>query len=97
MPFGLVNAPYFFSRLSQVLENCESFAVSYLDDIAIYSNNWEDHLKRVDEVLKRIGDANLTIKRSKCKFTQNHTKYLGHVVGSGVRTPLPTRRKLELS
>ncbi|GBO17146.1 Transposon Ty3-I Gag-Pol polyprotein [Araneus ventricosus] len=80
MPFGLVNAPYFFSKLmSQVLENCESFAVPYLDDIAIYSNNWEDHLKHVNEVLKRIGDANLTIKPSKCKFAQNRTKYLGHV------------------
>ncbi|GBM52765.1 Transposon Ty3-I Gag-Pol polyprotein [Araneus ventricosus] len=96
MPFWLVNAPYFFSRLSQVLENCESFAVPYLDDIAIYSNNWEDHLKHVDEVLKRIGDANLTIKRSKCKFTQNHTKYLGHVVGSGVRTPAEAKIKAVL-
>ncbi|GBM97602.1 Retrovirus-related Pol polyprotein from transposon 297 [Araneus ventricosus] len=94
MPFGLVNAPYFFSKLmSQVLENCESFAVPYLDDIAIYSNNWEDHLKHVDEVLKRIYDANLTIKPSKCKFAQNRTKYLGHVVGSGVRTPAEAKIK----
>ncbi|GBM79356.1 Transposon Ty3-G Gag-Pol polyprotein [Araneus ventricosus] len=37
MPFGLVNAPYFFSKLmSQVFENCDAFAVPYLDDIAIY-------------------------------------------------------------
>ncbi|GBL74977.1 hypothetical protein AVEN_243784-1 [Araneus ventricosus] len=77
MPFGLVNAPYFFSKLmAQVLENCEAFAVPYLDDIAIYFDNWEAHLKHVDEVLKRIGDAQLTIKQSKCKFAQNHTKYL---------------------
>ncbi|GBL96367.1 Transposon Ty3-I Gag-Pol polyprotein [Araneus ventricosus] len=97
MPFGLVNAPYFFSKLmSQVLENCESFAVSYLDDIAIYSNNWEDHLKHVNEVLKRIGDANLTIKPFKCKFAQNRTKYLGHVVGSSVRTPAEVKIKAVL-
>ncbi|GBM10548.1 hypothetical protein AVEN_46529-1 [Araneus ventricosus] len=79
-----------------VLENCESFAVPYLDDIAIYSNNWEDHLKHVNEVLKRIGDANLTIKPSKCKFAQNRTKYLGHVVGSGVRTPAEAKIKAVL-
>ncbi|GBL60345.1 Retrovirus-related Pol polyprotein from transposon 297 [Araneus ventricosus] len=97
MPFGLVNAPYFFSKLmSQVLENCESFAVPYLDDIAIYSNNWEDHLKHANEVLKRIGDANLTIKPSKCKFAQNRTKYLGHVVGSGIRTPAEAKIKAVL-
>ncbi|GBM31235.1 Transposon Ty3-I Gag-Pol polyprotein [Araneus ventricosus] len=94
VPFGLVNGPYFFSKLmSQVLENCESFVVPYLDDIAIYSNNWEDHLKHVDEVLKRIGDTNLTIKPSKCKFAQTRTKYLGHVVGSGVRTPAEAKIK----
>ncbi|GBM04413.1 Transposon Ty3-I Gag-Pol polyprotein [Araneus ventricosus] len=94
MPFGLVNAPYFFSKLmAQVLENCEAFAVPYLDDIAIYSDNWEDHLKHVDEVLKRIGDAQLTIKPSKCKFAQKRTKYLGRIVGGGVRSPAEAKIK----
>ncbi|GBM34651.1 Transposon Ty3-I Gag-Pol polyprotein [Araneus ventricosus] len=94
MPFGLVNAPYFFSKLmAQVLENCDTFAVPYLDDIAIYSENWEDHLKHIDEVFKRIGNAQLTIKPSKCKFEQNHTKYLGHIVGGGVRYPAEAKIK----
>ncbi|GBN40466.1 hypothetical protein AVEN_239053-1 [Araneus ventricosus] len=88
MPFGLVNTPYFFSKLmAQVLENCDAYAVPYLDNIAIFSDSWEDHLKHVDEVLKRIGNAQLTIKPSKCKFAQNHTKYLDHIVGGGVRSP----------
>ncbi|GIY43641.1 transposon Ty3-I Gag-Pol polyprotein [Caerostris darwini] len=73
--------------MSQVLENCEDFAVQYLDDFAIYSNSWDDHLKHTDEVLKRVNDSNLTIKPSKCKLSQNHTKYLGHIEGSGSRTP----------
>ncbi|GBM82911.1 Retrovirus-related Pol polyprotein from transposon 297 [Araneus ventricosus] len=46
--------------------------------------------------MKRIGDANLTIKPSKCKFAQNRTKYLGHVVGSGVRTPAEAKIKAVL-
>ncbi|GBM29687.1 Retrovirus-related Pol polyprotein from transposon 17.6 [Araneus ventricosus] len=63
MPFGLVNAPYFFSKLmAQVLENCDTFAVPYLDDIAIYLDNWEDHLKDVDEVLKRIAPLTHVLK-----------------------------------
>ncbi|GBM85126.1 Retrovirus-related Pol polyprotein from transposon gypsy [Araneus ventricosus] len=65
----------------------------YLDDIAIYSENWEDHLKHVDEVLKRIGNAQQTIKPSKLKFAQNHTKYLGHIVGGGVRSPAEAKIK----
>ncbi|GBL81442.1 Transposon Ty3-G Gag-Pol polyprotein [Araneus ventricosus] len=97
MSFGLVNAPYFFGKLmAQVLENCEAFAVPYLDGIAIYSENWEDHLKHIDEVLKRIGNANLNIKPSKCKFAQNYTKYLGHIIGGGVRTPAEAKIKVVL-
>ncbi|GBM73598.1 Retrovirus-related Pol polyprotein from transposon 17.6 [Araneus ventricosus] len=72
IPFGLVIAPYFFNKLmAQVLENCDTFAVPYLDDIAIFSDSWEDHLKHVDEVSKRIGDAQLTIKPSKSPLTQS--------------------------
>ncbi|GFV11631.1 hypothetical protein TNCV_976211 [Trichonephila clavipes] len=34
LPFGLKNAPYYFSRLmANLLRNCEDFAVPYLDDI----------------------------------------------------------------
>ncbi|GBN83217.1 Transposon Ty3-I Gag-Pol polyprotein [Araneus ventricosus] len=52
MSFGIVNATYFFSKLiAQVLENCDTFAVPYLDDIATFSDSWEGHLKHVDEVL----------------------------------------------
>ncbi|GFS70560.1 hypothetical protein TNCV_1490251 [Trichonephila clavipes] len=44
-PFGLKNAPYYFSRLmANLLRNCEDFAVPYLDDIAIFSLAWDDHL-----------------------------------------------------
>ncbi|GBM40213.1 Transposon Ty3-G Gag-Pol polyprotein [Araneus ventricosus] len=94
MPFGLVNGANFFSKLmAQVLENCDTFAVPYLDDIAIFSDSWEDHLKHVDEVLKRIGNAQLTIKHSKCKFAQNHTTYLGHILGGGVRSPAEAKIK----
>ncbi|GBN84416.1 Transposon Ty3-I Gag-Pol polyprotein [Araneus ventricosus] len=79
--------------MAQVLENCDTFTVPYLDDIAIFSDSWEDHLKHVDEVLKRIGNAQLIIKPSKCKFAQNHTKYFGHIVGGGVRSPAEAKIK----
>ncbi|GFV28612.1 hypothetical protein TNCV_3985631 [Trichonephila clavipes] len=38
LPFGLKNAPYYFSRLmDNLLRKCEGFTVPYLDDIAIFS------------------------------------------------------------
>ena len=92
MPFGLMTAPYCFSKfIAQLLNGCDEFCVPYLDDIAIFSNTWEDHLEHIDCVLKRIKEAKLKIKPAKCKFAQDKVKYLGHVVGGGLRTPAETK------
>ncbi|GFV39171.1 retrovirus-related Pol polyprotein from transposon 297 [Trichonephila clavipes] len=67
MSFGLKNAPYFFSKLmAELLNGLEDFVVPYLDDIAIFSDTWESHIKHMETVLQRIKRAKLTIKPSKC-------------------------------
>jgi len=44
MPFGLNNAPATFSRLvTTLLKGLEYCSGSYLDDIIIFSNTWEEH------------------------------------------------------
>ncbi|GFY00059.1 hypothetical protein TNCV_1341571 [Trichonephila clavipes] len=51
MPFGLINAPYYFSKMmSEILIGCEKYATPYLDDIAIFSETWEEHLKHLQEI-----------------------------------------------
>ncbi|GFQ94585.1 retrovirus-related Pol polyprotein from transposon 412 [Trichonephila clavata] len=81
MPFGLKNAPYYFSQMmSEILSGCEKYATPYLDDIAIFSETWEEHLEHLEEILNRLKKANLTIKPSKCKFAQQEVQYLGHIV-----------------
>ncbi|GFV11030.1 retrovirus-related Pol polyprotein from transposon 17.6 [Trichonephila clavipes] len=88
LPFGLKNVPYYFSRLmANLLRNCEDFAVPYLDDIAIFSLAWDDHIKHLKDVFDRLRSAKLHIKPSKCQFAQAYIKYLGHLVGQGLRTP----------
>ncbi|GFU35887.1 retrovirus-related Pol polyprotein from transposon 297 [Trichonephila clavipes] len=88
MSLGLKNAPYFFSKLmAELLNGLEDFVVPYLDDIAIFSDTWESHIKNIETVLQRIKRAKLTIKPSKCKFAQKNVKFLGHIVGQGFRTP----------
>ncbi|GFY52475.1 retrovirus-related Pol polyprotein from transposon 297 [Trichonephila inaurata madagascariensis] len=56
-------------------------------DVAIFSENWDDHISHIDKVLERIQNARLTIKPAKCKFAQDSIKYLGHIVGLGKRSP----------
>ncbi|GFY62185.1 retrovirus-related Pol polyprotein from transposon 297 [Trichonephila inaurata madagascariensis] len=81
LPFGLKNAPYDFSRLmASILKDCEEYAVPYLDDVAIFSQTWEDHLKHLDDIFLRLSYAKLHIKPSKCQFAQAYVKYLGHLV-----------------
>ena len=84
MPFGLSGAPATFQRMmDSVLRDTEQFTGVYLDDIIIYSDSWEDHLEHLKEILRRLSDANLTLKLKKCVFAAEECTYLGHQIGRG--------------
>ena len=69
MPFGLKNAPTAFQKLtSKVLEPCAKYALPYIDDIVIFSRNWEEHVHHVREVLTRLREAGLTASLRKCTY-----------------------------
>ncbi len=60
---------------------------AYLDDLVIFSNSWEEHLRHLREVLHRLEEAGLTARLKKCQFAMKTCNYLGHVVGNGVIRP----------
>ena len=93
VPFGLAQAPAFFQHLmNKVLDNC-SFAMTYLDDIIIFSNTEEEHLAHIEEIFRRLEAADLKMKRSKCDFFKKHIHYLGHLISAdGIR---PLKDKLD--
>ena len=94
MPFGMMNSSATFQRLvDTVLQGCSDFCRQYIDDVAIFSNTWEDHLKHLDIVLTKIENAGLTIKPTKSKIANTEVTYLGHTVGSGQIKP--TLNKME--
>ena len=77
VPFGLAQAPTYFQHLmNKVLDNC-SFAMTYLDDIIIFSETEEQHLAHIEEIFKWLEAADLKMKRSKCDFFKKHIHYLG--------------------
>ena len=50
VPFGLAQVPAYFQHLmNQVLDNC-NFAMTYLDDIIIFSETEEEHLAHIKEI-----------------------------------------------
>ena len=82
VPFGLAQVPAFFQNLmNKVLDNC-SFAMTYLDDIIIFSNTEEEHLAHIEEIFRRLEAADLKMKRSKCNFFKKHIHYLGHLISA---------------
>ena len=88
LTFGLKNAPFCFSRLmDRVLEGTQAYALPYLDDIAVFSHSWAEHLSHLRDVLGRLRAAGLTLKGEKCQLGKAEVSYLGHVVGRGYRRP----------
>ncbi len=53
MPFGHRNAPATFQFLmDQVLVNMMDFARAYIDNVVVYSESWEEHLRHLRTVLE---------------------------------------------
>ena len=61
MPFGLVNLGASFQRLmGHILRGLEyRFALIYIDDIIIFSKSVDEHLVHLEEVFRRLRDANV--------------------------------------
>ena len=68
MSFGLCNAPATFKRLmTQVLADLEwGICFVYLDDILVASQTFEEYLKHLESVFKRLRKAGLRLKPRKC-------------------------------
>ena len=63
VPFGLAQAPaYFHNFMSKVL-NGLNFMLAHLDDVIIFSETAEQHLKHIQIVLTRLKQANLKEKQ----------------------------------
>ena len=95
MPFGLCNAPATFQRLMDAVLHGLKWkeCLVYLDDILIFSKDWEDHLLHLQHVFERLEKANISLKLSKCEFAKNEIQFLGHVVKD--QKLLPDERNIE--
>lgn len=59
----------------------------YLDNILVFSPDFNIHLERLEEVFKRLQQANLKLKPSKCSLFATDVEYLGHLVSAdGIKT-----------
>ena len=89
MPFGLANAPATFERLMELVLSGLHWEICliYLDDIIVFSETFEEHVTRLQLVLRRLKQAGLKVTPKKCHLFQFHVEFLGHIVSAaGIST-----------
>ena len=60
----------------------------YIDDILISSATEEEHLKALEEVLRRLAQVGLRVKKPKCKFMVPSVEYLGYRIDAAGLHPI---------
>ncbi len=95
MPFGLCNATATFQRLmTKVLQRIPQsegdVVLCYVDDILIATTTIEQHLVKLNQVLRRLTQAGLKCKSTKCDLLIREVTFLGRVIGGGCITPDPS-------
>ena len=113
MPFGLCNAQATFQRAMDRLKDRvhaegHTGMTAYVDNIAVYSRTWEEHLATLAEVCTQSEVANLSLRADKCEFGKSEMEFLGYIVNGETIRPTPaniqkvkdfpvptTRRKLQ--
>ena len=89
MLYGLCNTLATFQRLMQ---NCFgelnlTYALVYLDDVIVYSNTEEDHLRRLQAVFEHFHEHRLKLKPLKCSFLCKQITFLGHKISADGMKP----------
>ena len=93
LPFGVSSVPGIFQRAMVTLLQGIPRALVYLDDILITGASAEEHAPNLTQVLSRLQEAGLCLRKDKCEFMVPTVCYLDHVIdASGLH---PSTDKLE--
>lgn len=90
------NGVYEWKRLGMGLKNsCVSFQMAmsqilrglhwknmlvYVDDICVFSKDFNSHLQHLKDLFGRLRNAGLTLNPKKCHFAAKEVKFLGHLI-----------------
>nr|GFA59099.1 reverse transcriptase domain-containing protein [Tanacetum cinerariifolium] len=82
MPFGLCNAPGTFQRcmLDIFHDMVEKTMEVFMDDFSVFWNSFENCLSRLDKMLQRCEDTNLSFNWEKSHFMVKEGIVLGHKI-----------------
>jgi hypothetical protein len=81
LPMGIAGSPDIFQgKMLELMETLE-YIRAYLDDLLCISKlSLEDHLEKLEEVLRQLCDAGLKVNAAKWTFCALEIEYLGYVL-----------------
>jgi hypothetical protein len=93
LPMGCNQSPDISQEIMEtVLSDLEDIEV-YFDDVGVFNDTWEKHLKILEIVLTRLESNGFIINPRKCEWAVKETEFLGHyMTPTGIK---PLKRKVE--
>ncbi len=81
LSMGIAGSPDILQRkMLELMEDLE-YVQAYLDDLhCISRSSLEDHLKKLEEVLRRLRDMGLKVNTEKSTFYSLEIEYLGYIL-----------------
>ncbi len=67
--------------LNRIFYACLDFHVADMDDLLIFSNDEQPHLRHIELVFSRLKDHNLYVSHKKCELLKEVMEFLGLIIG----------------
>ena len=93
LPMGLKCSPDFAQEVMENIFRDISETEVYIDDIGVFTNTREEHMKVLRIVLKKLQENGFTINPLKCEWAVKETDWLGYwLTPNGVK---PWKKKID--
>ena len=82
LSMGLSQSPdWAQAAIEEALEDMlHEFLEAFIDDVAVFSKTWEEHLQHLTRVLQRLEANGYTVNPAKCKWAVDNVEWMGHHV-----------------
>ena len=93
LPMGITVSPDIAQEIMEHLLNTITDIKIYIDDIACFSQDYDQHMTLLDTVLSKLQNAGFTANPLKCEWAVQETNFLGHwLTPNGIK---PWQKKVD--
>jgi len=81
----------FVRAIQRILYPLRKFVDSFVDDCAVSSNTWNDHIVHLDSYLSTMQKKGITLNVKKCQFAKPKVKFCGEIIKFETRQLYPEK------